>query len=293
MVSDRAIAVGLGGLAMVAILLVAGSTDPTAAGGSGLSGIGGGGDGGSTGGLPVLDFILPLLRLFLIVVFGLAVLAVVYDLVIGGGRISYYLVMLGLGAVLLIAVWLQSNRDKKPQPRNQTAAPPPATPQTTPQNATGGGVPDPSVAPEFAIWLVVLLVAVALAAIVFSRGDALLDRVGGGSDKREPEGDLRDIGRVAGTAADRLAAEETAVENEVTRAWQQMVDLLDVRDPQADTPRAFADAATEAGMADEDVTELTALFEAVRYGGRPASADRRERAQAAFRRIEEAYGGEP
>jgi hypothetical protein len=292
MVSDRAIAVGLGGLAMVAILLVAGSTDPVATGGSGVSGLGGGSGAGSTGGLPVLDFILPLMRLFLVAVFGLAVLAIVYDLLIGQGRVGYYLLMLGLGAVLLlIGLWLGSNREQQPQSRNQSAAP--ATP--TPQNAsgTGGGVPDPSVSPEFAIWLVALLVGVALATIVFSRGDALLKRVGGDARTREPDRDLRDLGRVAGAAADRLAAEETAVENEVTRAWRQMVDLLDVRDPQADTPRAFATAASEAGMAPDDVAELTELFEAVRYGGRPASADRRERALAAFRRIEETYGGEP
>jgi hypothetical protein len=292
MVSDRTIAVGLGGLAMAAVLLVAGSTDPVATGGSGVSGLGGGGGAGSTGGLPVLDFILPLMRLFLVAVFGLAVLAVIYDLLIGQGRVGYYLLMVGLGAVLLlIGLWLGSNRTEQTRTQNQSAAP--ATP--TPQNASGsdGGVPDPAVSPELAIWIVVLLVGIALAALVVSRGDALLERVEGEGRTREPERDLRDLGRVAGAAADRLATEETNVENEVTRAWRQMVDLLDIRDPQADTPRAFANAAIEAGMAHDDVAELTELFEAVRYGGRPASADRRERALAAFRRIEETYGGEP
>lgn len=288
----RAIAIGLAGLAMVAVLLVAGSNDPTATGGSGVPGVGEHGEDGSTGGLPLLDFVEPLLRLFLIGVLALGVLAIVYDLLIGPGRVEYYLLMVGIGAgMLLLLLWILSSREGGSPSRNGSTGA--ATP--TPVNASSGGgsgVPDPSVPPEAAAGIAVLLGGLALAAILFSRGDALLGRFGSGSKRGEPQAELRDLGRVAGAAADRLEADEGTIDNEITRAWRRMVDLLDVDDPRADTPRAFADAATAAGMDTEDVSELTGLFEAVRYGDRPPSTDRRERALAAFRRIERTYGGE-
>jgi hypothetical protein len=101
---------------------------------------------------------------------------------------------------------------------------------------------------------------------------------------------LRAIGRVAGEAADRLAA-SAAVDNEVFRAWKRMTDLLDVDDPDARTPGEFRRAAVEAGMAPGDVDELTDLFEAVRYGARDVTDDREQRAVDALRRIESTYTG--
>jgi hypothetical protein len=98
------------------------------------------------------------------------------------------------------------------------------------------------------------------------------------------------VGAVAGDAADRIV-EDADVENEVYRAWREMTDHLDVRNPEASTPSEFADAARDAGMDDEHVDELTALFRDVRYGGADVTPDREQRAVDALRAIEASYGG--
>lgn len=84
------------------------------------------------------------------------------------------------------------------------------------------------------------------------------------------------------------AAIETGddLDNAVYRAWREMVADLPVSNPEASTPADFADAAVEAGMDAEDVAEVTGLFEAVRYGDRPVTEARAERATDALRRLE-------
>jgi hypothetical protein len=96
------------------------------------------------------------------------------------------------------------------------------------------------------------------------------------------------VGRVAGAAADRIARGAVA-DNEVYRAWREMTDHLDVSNPQSSTPTEFADAAIAAGLAPEDVTALTDLFEAVRYGDAEVTEEREERAVEALRNIETGY----
>jgi len=97
------------------------------------------------------------------------------------------------------------------------------------------------------------------------------------------------VADAAGRAADRLDAADD-LENAVYRSWHEMTAHLDVERPDASTPAEFADAAVDAGMDRDDVAELTRLFEAVRYGDAPATAERAERATAALRRIERTYG---
>lgn len=99
--------------------------------------------------------------------------------------------------------------------------------------------------------------------------------------------DAAAVGLAAGRAADRVASRET--ENEVYRAWREMTGLLDAPDPESRTPGEFADRAVEAGLAEEDVDELTRLFEDVRYGERAVSEEYERRAVETFRRIERRY----
>lgn len=137
--------------------------------------------------------------------------------------------------------------------------------------------------------LAVLLVAVvAGAALVILRasGDATV-ATGGAPAEEAPAAAA--VGRAAGRAAARIEAAGTAVDNEVYRAWREMTGHLDVANPEAATPAEFADAAVAAGMDREDVAELTALFEEVRYGDAPPTEAREGRALAALRRIEAAY----
>ena len=96
------------------------------------------------------------------------------------------------------------------------------------------------------------------------------------------------VGRAAGRAADRIEA-DTGVDNAVFRAWREMTDDLELP-RETSTPGEFADAAVAAGMEPGDVRELTTLFEDVRYGGETADEQREQRALAALRRIEDAYG---
>ncbi|MFP3898281.1 MAG: DUF4129 domain-containing protein [Dehalococcoidia bacterium] len=83
-----------------------------------------------------------------------------------------------------------------------------------------------------------------------------------------------------------------SVEEVVVRCWARMAEILAVRvggrDP-ALTPRELARSLARRGVRHEAITELTGLFEEVRYGAK-ADAPRRERALAALAAIEEAYG---
>jgi len=114
----------------------------------------------------------------------------------------------------------------------------------------------------------------------------------GPTEGGEPDGDeetLAAVGRTAGRAAERLEGAGADVDNEVYRAWAAMTDHLEVDNRPARTPGEFRTAALAAGMAAEDVDALTELFETVRYGGRPATADREAEAVAALRRVEARY----
>ncbi|WP_049971295.1 DUF4129 domain-containing protein [Haladaptatus cibarius] len=108
------------------------------------------------------------------------------------------------------------------------------------------------------------------------------------SEEVPDEEDIAAVGRAAGDAADRIES-DASVENEVYRAWREMTTHLDVSDPKSSTPGEFAATAMAAGIAREDVTELTNIFEEVRYGGEDATGEREERAVAALRRIERTY----
>jgi hypothetical protein len=64
-----------------------------------------------------------------------------------------------------------------------------------------------------------------------------------------------------------------------------MTAQLDIESGEATTPRELERRAVTAGMAPDDVRELTALFETVRYGGESATEDREQRAMAVLRRL--------
>ena len=166
-----------------------------------------------------------------------------------------------------------------------------------PMNVTGGpagggmgGGSGSTVNAPTALLGVLLVAAVLIAAmlLLFGTGDDENERDSEEPDDESTSVDMAAIGRAAGEAADRIE-DEADVDNEVYRAWSEMTDLLDVANPASSTPAEFASAAVDAGMARDDVDELTDLFEAVRYGGADATADREQRAVDALRRIESTY----
>lgn len=140
------------------------------------------------------------------------------------------------------------------------------------------------------IWLVgvfgVLLVAAA-AVMIRASGDQTVELEESAEEIEEP--DVRDLAQAAGEAADRLEKHNADVDNAVYRAWWEMTRLLEVPNPDSATPGEFAEAAIDLGIAEDDVDELTTLFEEVRYGKRdPAS--REQLAIDVFRSIEAEYG---
>ncbi|PSP77767.1 DUF4129 domain-containing protein [Halobacteriales archaeon QS_1_68_20] len=175
----------------------------------------------------------------------------------------------------------------------------------TPSNEDGGILPDGGDLPEGGgmlgdevgrtvpsapslLMLALLAGAFLLAAFVIVRGTDDDEEELPEAEVPEPDDRAAAVAAVAGEAADRIEADGD-LENEIYRAWREMVGLLDVSNPRATTPGEFADAAADAGIERGDVDELTELFEAVRYGGFEATEDRERRAVSALRRIEDEY----
>ncbi|WP_415381378.1 DUF4129 domain-containing protein [Halosimplex sp. TS25] len=165
-----------------------------------------------------------------------------------------------------------------------------------PGSGGDGGLTEPlihavNVPPEAVLGVFgAVLVGTAAVLLRASGGETVTDVSQGAAaaDDGDPV-DPRDLAIAAGRAADRLEEHNADVDNEVYRAWWEMTSLLDVPNPDSATPGEFADAAVAVGLNEEDVTELTRLFEEVRYGERDA-ASREELAVSVFRSVEESYG---
>ena len=145
--------------------------------------------------------------------------------------------------------------------------------------------------------LVVAVVGFAvLAAYLFTGSDRRrsVSADDGSDDETAVDGDASEMGTIAGRVADQIENRDgdEPLDNQVYEAYSEMIDRLDVPTEQSTTPREFAEAAAERGMADDDVADLTALFESVRYGGYTATADREAEAVETLRRIERRYTDE-
>lgn len=140
--------------------------------------------------------------------------------------------------------------------------------------------------PSVVLLLILGLAIVGVAVGLFrARGTGASDTE---EDAEEPTPEPAAVGRAAGRAADRLE-QETQVDNEIYRAWREMTALLDIDEPESTTPGEFASAAVDAGLGQDDVEELTRLFEDVRYGRTEPSSELEGRAITVFRRIENRY----
>ena len=153
---------------------------------------------------------------------------------------------------------------------------------------TSSSVAQVATEPSAVLVAVLAVVLVGAVAIVLRSSTAGGDEEPDVLSPEDPDPSVQEVGAAAGRAADRIDASGD-VENAVYRAWREMTTHLGVERPQSSTPGEFARAATRAGMAHEDVTELTDLFRAVRYGDSAVTDDRETRAVAALRRIEREY----
>ncbi|WP_248908317.1 DUF4129 domain-containing protein [Halocatena marina] len=168
--------------------------------------------------------------------------------------------------------------------------------RSVPSGVTGGAekAVDPVVSePSILLFgLLAVAIIVALTLLVRSTGDSPLSNtpLTAGDESTSDDSETAEsaaIGEVAGQVADRIET-DASLSNAIYRAWQEMTEQLDLQS-ESSTPGEFASAAVAAGMARDDVEELTTLFEATRYGNVDVSEEREQRALAALRRIEREY----
>lgn len=98
---------------------------------------------------------------------------------------------------------------------------------------------------------------------------------------------LDDDGSTSGTAGRRgpHAWLDGTPHNPVDQAWVDLVERLDLAEPEAMTPAECATTAVESGFDREAVETLTETFEEIRYGGRPVTPERIGRAWRSARRL--------
>jgi hypothetical protein len=205
--------------------------------------------------------------------------------------VLYFALIFGgiLVATYLVLTLLQSGDPITPQEAVQ-----PTVESGTAGNGSGGTETD-TTRPDVPTTLLVMVLGVAgvalFAALAFF-SDSLSGF--GGSETEETTERTTDhaaeLGAIAGRAADRIEAASEPGHNEVYRAWQEMVEHLDVADPKSTTPGEFERAAVDAGMQHEDVAALTRLFEDIRYGGYDPTDTREQQAREILRQIERRYG---
>ena len=104
---------------------------------------------------------------------------------------------------------------------------------------------------------------------------------------------LGELSAVAGAAAEELEAGGD-LRDVVLRCYREMSELLSERQhvpfQEAMTAREFERQLRRAGVRDEHVSQLSRLFEEVRYGGRASGPLEEERALECLRAVERAYG---
>jgi len=150
----------------------------------------------------------------------------------------------------------------------------------------GGSLATTPVPPAVLIGIFAVAAVGAVVALISATGSEDIEAP---VEEEEDEPDLGEFAAAAGAAADRIESTDADVDNEVYRAWQEMTGLLDLPNPESSTAGQFAAAAVEAGMDEDDVDQLTRLFEEVRYGDMDPEP-REDLAVETLRNIEERYG---
>lgn len=75
--------------------------------------------------------------------------------------------------------------------------------------------------------------------------------------------------------------------NPVYRAWRELAERIDERDPRTTTAREYAAAARDRDLDGEAIETLTTLFRRVRYGREPVTDEHADRASRAADRLED------
>ena len=298
--NDLALRIGAALVAIVAIGLAAATVrSPVETGGSGGSG-GGNGPGTGTGTEPapepgaggegVPQFFEYLVYALLIVI---AIALAWYLLVHRREFLRLAAVVVASCIVLVVLVWLfiEFGPDPNMELPNETAEEPPGEGGGDP-GAGDGDTSPVSIAPVLGVLGVITAIFVGALVLTNRRSDED-DLVSETEAALEDETEQTAVGEAAGRAATRIEeADEDGVDNEVYRAWEEMTGLLEVDRPETSTPREFATAAIDAGLARQHVEDLTRLFEDVRYGGAETTDEMEARAVSVLRQIETEYAAD-
>jgi hypothetical protein len=209
------------------------------------------------------------------------------------------------GAILLLAVCamallgLIATAVPLPEgPPDGSPAPDPDSSEPLNRSSPPSGSSSSRVFDLLLIGVALLILAGAVALVVqLRRGHPRAPAQALESGEDDPSGqastNLDAVAEAAGEAATRIrrsGAGSADLENDVYRAWRDMTRELAVRNRNSLTPGEFADRAIQQGMRERDVTELTRLFEEIRYGGIEPTREYEQRAIALLERIEAEYG---
>ena len=237
----------------------------------------------------------PLFQRLMMVLGGLMLLGALGYAVLNPSRATTLAVIL-LGFLLVVSLLIVVAGPTETSPGE-----PPEQSQQQEQQNTSGGNPgsggDSDVLYDIPVvwWFLGSFAVLILGVILVLRRYGLRSDEDSNGEPSESTEETTALGAIAGQAADRIEDRENSgpnADNEVYRAWEEMTAQLDIESGETTTPREFEQQATAAGMAPDDVRELTDLFEMVRYGGETATEDREQRAVSVLRRIESTYGGE-
>lgn len=246
--------------------------------------------------LPLIDE-LPweqIMRWFWLFLLGLAGLGLILELLTSYGRrrIFAYVVMLGVFAGIIfggISLWERLRPDAPLETVEQQLLDEPLDDELAYYDAAE---PEELIVPvveEIPLWAV-FFVTTAVAAI----GVFLLFRFyRAWKDRSRRLSTLQDLALQAQIAAEQIE-HGVDLQDIVIRCYREMKLIVSrvtgVKDSAAITPREFTSLLYNAGIEDEHIVKLTALFEEVRYGGKESSVRRRD-ALACLNALASAYSG--
>ncbi|WP_225333501.1 DUF4129 domain-containing protein [Halomicrobium urmianum] len=145
---------------------------------------------------------------------------------------------------------------------------------------TGTGVP-----PALLLAGVAVLATVAFAVLVRARRDGA-----GSAADVDAAADDGDRDRFASAPTRAAGFDDVPASNPVYRAWHRLAAAVKESPERTETPAEVARRAVREGFDHDAVGTLTETFEEVRYGGRPPTKERVERARRALERLDD--GGE-
>lgn len=158
-------------------------------------------------------------------------------------------------------------------------------PSTGSETEEGGGTAvTPAVSVPWVVLLVLLVIGIGVVIGAFridETGDHTNATKTGSATSEQP------VGRARKDTAQQTDLGGQAADNDVYRAWRQMIEQADVDYDQTQTPTELIDPIAETGRDRTAVQALTTLFKTTRYGTTPPSPAREQRAKELLERIEQ------